>query len=138
MRNPNSNVIHAFHGADNSLGLRHVFIRDLMLECLIGIHKHEKKKSQHVRINVDLGVLEGHSPLEDKLENVVCYEDIVEQIRILTVDRHVNLLETLAQQIADLCLGDNRVQVVRVRVEKLDVLAHVASVGIEIERLNTN
>jgi dihydroneopterin aldolase len=44
-------------------------------------------------------------------------------------------VETLAEQIAALCLEDRRVRVARVRVEKLDVFVDATSVGVEIERV---
>jgi dihydroneopterin aldolase len=44
------------------------------------------------------------------------------------------LLETLAEEIAAICLQDGRVRSVRVRVEKLDIFPDAASVGVEIER----
>ena len=46
---------------------------------------------------------------------------------------HINLVETLAEAIADLCLAHRRVIEVRVMIEKLDVEPG-ASVGVEIER----
>ncbi|MHA1598894.1 MAG: dihydroneopterin aldolase, partial [Alphaproteobacteria bacterium] len=45
-------------------------------------------------------------------------------------------VETLAEDIAAMCLDDARVRSARVRVEKLDVFVEVASVGVEIERFN--
>ena len=50
---------------------------------------------------------------------------------------HVNLVETLAEDIAAMCLNDRRVLSARVRVEKLDILEHAQSVGVEIERINS-
>ena len=47
---------------------------------------------------------------------------------------HVNLVETLAERIAAMCLEDRRVLSARVRIEKLDVFAEAESVGVEIER----
>ncbi|HJO96838.1 MAG TPA: dihydroneopterin aldolase, partial [Rhodospirillales bacterium] len=49
---------------------------------------------------------------------------------------HVNLVETLAEKIAAACLKDKSIRSLRVRVEKLDVFADAASVGVEIERVN--
>jgi dihydroneopterin aldolase len=46
----------------------------------------------------------------------------------------VRLVETLAERIAEACLEDERVEHVRIRIEKLDVFADAASAGIEIER----
>ena len=49
---------------------------------------------------------------------------------------HINLVETLAEKIAVLCLANGRVRSVRVRVEKLDIVPDAQSVGVEIERFN--
>lgn len=122
--------------ADAKAGIRHVFVRDLVLPSRIGVHKHEHGKTQRVRINLDLAVLEGTAAQSDKLSEVVCYEEIVEDTRRIVDAGHINLVETLAERIADICLTDPRVRLVRVRVEKLDAFDDVGAVGIEIERRN--
>lgn len=122
--------------ADARAALRHVFVRDLMLDARIGVHQHEKLGPQRIRVNIDLAVWEKDADgIGDQLANVVCYEEVVSAIRALVTEGHVNLVETLAEQIAALCLEDRRVRVARVRVEKLDVFADVTSVGVEIERV---
>jgi len=117
-------------------GLRHVFVRDLVGVCSIGVYAHEKEARQRVRINIDLGVREDGHDLGDRLDNVVSYETIVVRARAIMADGHVNLCETLAERIAALCLQDPRVRTARVRIEKLDVFSDTASVGVEIERLS--
>ncbi len=116
--------------------MRRILIRDLILACGIGAHRHERDARQRVRINLDLAVREGTEPIADDLRNVVCYDEIVGGVRRLAGSGHVNLVETLAERIAALCLADARIRIARVRVEKLDVYADVASVGVEIERFN--
>jgi dihydroneopterin aldolase len=122
--------------ADAAAGLRHVFVRDLVVACNIGIHQHEKTGPQRVRISVDLGVLEGLAPHDDRLENVVCYEEIVTRVRGIVADGHINLAETLAERIASVCLQNPLCRSARVRVEKLDVFADANGAGVEIERLS--
>ncbi len=119
--------------ADARKAIRHVFVRDLLLVCRIGVHRHETVQPQRVRINLDLAVREDRE-LQDDLMNVVCYERLTDAVRALVAGRHIKLLETLAEEIAAICLADGRVQSVRVRIEKLDVFADAASVGVEIER----
>ncbi len=131
-----SNVVHAFRIADAQNSVRHMFIHDLVLTCLIGVHKLERKKPQRVRINLDLAVLEDSEGAVDNLDDVVCYEDVADRIRDLVDSGHVNLVETLAEQIAELCLDDERVRTARIRIEKLDVFEDAASAGVEIERFN--
>ena len=130
------NVVHPLPIADAHRAVRHVFIRDLVLECCVGVHGHERQADQRVRINLDLAVQESDIGLDDNLDNVVCYEDIANTIRAIVGQGHVNLVETLAEKIAAACLKDKCIRSLRVRVEKLDVFADAASVGVEIERVN--
>ena len=120
--------------ANAGQALRHVFIRDFMVECLIGVYEHEKCSPQRVRINLDLAVDEGEHPIIDDILNVVSYETMANGILAIADEGHVNLVETLAERIADMCFDDKRVDSVRVRIEKLDILENAGSVGVEIER----
>lgn len=130
-------VVQPLRIADAKNSIRHVFIRDYMVDCSIGIHGHEKDNDQRVRINLDLAVVEGGQPFDDDIQNVICYEQMANGILQIVGQGHVNLVETLAENIATMCLEDRRVTSVRVRVEKLDILADAESVGVEIERFNS-
>jgi dihydroneopterin aldolase len=124
---------HPLRIADARNAIRHVFLRDLILMCRIGVHRHEEAASQRVRINLDLAVRDDRD-LEDELSNVVCYEQITRAVRAIVAGRHIRLVETLAEEIAGMCLADPRVRSARVRVEKLDIFPDATSVGVEIER----
>jgi 7,8-dihydroneopterin aldolase/epimerase/oxygenase len=128
MRKPEPYII-----ADAERGIRHVFIRDLVLEAQIGVWRHEEGKHQPVRINVDLAV-EDLIDLGDDLAKVVDYGGIDKKIRALIAQGHIRLVETLAERIAAACFEDPRVKTARVRVEKLHALADAESAGVEIER----
>ena len=123
------------HPADKN---RRVFVKDLVLDCLIGVHRHERDGSQRVRINLNLTVSEASIPINDQLSNVLCYERLVVKVRQLATSEHVNLVETLAERLADLCLDQPNVQSVKVQVEKLDVFYDASSVGVEIDRSKNN
>ncbi|WP_144299958.1 dihydroneopterin aldolase [Elioraea rosea] len=127
--------------AQAALALRHVFVRDLVLEASVGVHPHEKEAAQRIRLNIDLGVeddgaraLSRQAVGRDDLSRVVDYEAIATAARAIVSSGHVMLVETLAERIAEACLLDRRVRLARVRVEKLDAIVGAGSVGIEIER----
>lgn len=127
--------------ADAARGLRHVFLRDMVLRASIGVHPPEHETPQRIRINVDLGVEDdGARPLSrtpigrDDLARVVDYEQIANAVRAIAAAGHIRLVETLAERIAEACLLDARVHLVRIRVEKLDIFDDAASAGVEIER----
>ena len=121
--------------------LRHVFLRDMVLKASIGVHPHEHGMTQRVRINVDLGVkdepargVSRAAVTRERLSRVVDYEAVADRVRAIVSAGHVVLVETMAERIAESCLEDSRVQLARVRVEKLDVFIDAASAGVEIER----
>lgn len=120
--------------ADATRSVRHVFVRDYVTDAEIGVWEHEKDTRQKVRINVDLSVLENNDHHGDQLDKVVCYNDIVLNMQAIISQGHINLVETLAEEIATMTLVDNRVIGTRVRVEKLEAVEGAASVGVEIER----
>lgn len=120
------------HVANAAARLRHVFVRDLDLQALIGIYDHEKLKPQRVVVNIDLSVQEGSG--DDDISHVVSYEIIVKKVEAIIAEGHINLVETLCERIAESCLKDKRVMAARVRVEKPDIIPNARSVGVEIER----
>ncbi|HEY2616862.1 MAG TPA: dihydroneopterin aldolase [Acetobacteraceae bacterium] len=127
--------------ASGTRALRHMFLRDMVLNASIGVHPHEHAAPQRVRINVDLGVEDdGARPLSrqpvgrDELARVVDYEKLAARVRGIVASGHVRLVETLAERIAETCLLDRRVHLARVRVEKLDIFADATSAGVEVER----
>ena len=120
-----------------SANLRRILVSDLVIPCEIGVFPHEHGKKQRVRINLDLEVAAGDKPLADNLRNTVSYGEIIDRIRdMIARDGRTNLVETLAERIAALCLADRRVRAAKVRVEKLDVYPDGTIVGVAIERIN--
>jgi len=140
---------HRLRLADARQGVRHVFLRDMVLDASVGVHAFERQARQRIRINVDLAVsdpleietsaagISRAAPGRDELSRVVDYEAVAKSVRAIVASGHVSLLETLAERVAAACLLDLRVQVVRVSIEKLDIFEDTASVGVEIERVQS-
>lgn len=120
--------------ADAARAIRHVFIHDLVLDAQIGVHPHERGRAQPIRVNVDLGVIEGPNRTSDRPRDIVCYQELADTIRAIVAEGHVLLVETLAERIAQACLADPRVQSARIRIEKPQAISDAASAGVEIER----
>lgn len=111
-----------------------ILVRDLVLPWRIGVRRHEVDRRQRVRINLDLIVREQADPSADNYGDVTCYERIIERIRQMAEAGHVKLAETVAHNIASMCLTDPNAVEVTVRVEKLEAIHDAASVGVEITR----
>ena len=109
-------------------------MRDLKIPAMIGVYDFEKDAHQLVCINVDLTTDDKGAPLDDDFNNTVSYETTVIGIKNIIAAGHINLVETLADKIAEFCLSDARVHSVKVNVEKPDIIPEAAGVGVEIER----
>ncbi len=123
-----------FAPSDEAAGRYLIRIRDLVLPANIGVYESERHGPQRIRINVELQMAGHAGPLNDDVANVLSYDDVIDGIRAVLRRGHINLVETLAEEIAALCLIDPRSRRVRVSVDKLDVVPNAASVGVEIER----
>jgi len=113
---------------------RLIFIRDLELIASVGVYEHEKRYEQRVVVSLELFVDDGYDGRSDRLELVYDYDAAIASVKETISEGHVNLIETLAERIAERCLEDARVEATRVRIEKPDVLPACRAIGIEIER----
>jgi len=112
---------------------RRIFLRNYALDVNIGIHDFERRGAQRVVINVDLFVdLAQTTPHQDKIFEVVDYDFIRQSIRARIGRGHINLQETLCDDIARTLLAHPAVRAVRVSTEKPDVYPESEGVGVEV------
>ena len=128
-------AVPASQASGPAFGIRHVLIKDLELMTMIGVHDAERRAPQRVLVNVDLSVREAGPASGDRLDDVLDYSVIVGKIEETVKAGHINLVETLAERVAAVCLEDARVTTAEVRIEKPDVIANAGSVGVEIRRV---
>ena len=110
-----------------------VLIKNLILDAKIGIHSFEKDSKQAIRINLTIDIIPPKKFSDSSLNNVVDYEKIVNGIKSLVIEEHTNLVEVLAQKIANLCLGYKKAQSVTISIEKLEIIEETESVGIKVK-----
>ena len=112
---------------------RRIFVREVVMEARIGIQPSELAAPQRVVLSVDLFVpLAVSTPKEDGIHEVVDYDFVRTSIRERIEVGHINLQETLVDDIARTLLAHPAVRAVRVTSEKPDVYEDVEAVGIEV------
>ena len=109
-----------------------ISLRDHVVEVDIGAFQLERGARQRVRFNVVVEVRPQAGPLEDDVDRILSYEVLVEAIDIELAAERLNLLETLAERVAERVLKEPRAMRVFVRVEKLDIGPY--ALGVEIVR----
>ena len=112
-------------------GMRRIFLRNFALSCSIGIHPSERAARQRVLVNVDLFV-DGAAAAPDRIDAVLDYDFLRAEITRLAESRHFDLQETLAQEIAAICMAKPGLLAVRVSTEKPDVYPDCDAIGLEL------
>jgi dihydroneopterin aldolase len=114
-------------------GCRRLFLSDYAVPIRIGVHDFEKQAEQRVLINVDLYVpLALSTPKSDALSEVLDYDFIRRSIRERVARGHIELQETLVDDIVALMLAHPMVMAARVSTAKPDVYPDCAAVGVEV------
>ena len=111
-----------------------IYIRDLALRCIIGVYPEEKREKQDVIINIVLECDHSAAAKSDNLDDAIDYKGLKKAVIKLVEASHFNLIETLADRIAQLCLQHPKVQRATVTVDKPAALRFARSVAVEISR----
>lgn len=118
------------------LECRRIFLRNHVVAVRIGAHDFEKTQAQRVVFNVELFVpYEVSTPQADDLAEVVDYDFVRELIAARIAQGHVELQETLCDDLAAQLLAHPRVQAVRLSSNKPDVYPDCEAVGVEVFRM---
>jgi 7,8-dihydroneopterin aldolase/epimerase/oxygenase len=119
-----------------TLECRRIFLRNHAVPVRIGAHDFEKSQAQQVVFNVELFVPYALStPQTDDLAEVVDYDFVRELIAARIGQGHVELQETLCDDLAAQMLAHHRVQAVRLSSSKPDVYPDCEAVGVEVFRM---
>jgi dihydroneopterin aldolase len=108
-----------------------LIVRDFVLPMFVGAYGREREKPQRVCFNV-VAEINRRSRVPKDMRDVFSYDIIVDAIRRIAGEGHVDLLETLAERIAQELLLHPDIARVTLKLEKLDI--GPAIVGIEIVR----
>jgi dihydroneopterin aldolase len=112
--------------------LDRISVRDFICDVEIGAFQSERGVTQRIRFNVVLEVGHSTAAQDDDVDKVLSYDTIVDAIEEQLRTERINLLETLAERVAQRCLDDRRSIRVFVRIEKLDRIP--GTLGVEIVR----
>ncbi len=106
--------------APSDLGRDCIFVKDWVIDCNIGVYAEEKGVTQKVRIFIDAYLAPNVRAADDDMDTVPSYTDIIDAVNERTAEGHINLIETLAEDVAARVLTDKRIDAMRVRIEKLE------------------
>lgn len=112
--------------------LDRISLRDHIVSVEIGAFEVERAVTQRLSFNVVVEVADVQESLNDDVDKILSYDRVTDAISDVLAQTRVNLLETLAEDVANLILSAPQAQRVFVRIEKLDRGA--GKLGVEIVR----
>ena len=132
MKKNNFKIIELKPIKDKSSVKRTVFIKDFVIQEIIGIHNYEKTKKQEIKFNIVIDVNQNVIPNEKNIKSIVDYEKIVNKLKKLANEKKYNFLESLAEDSFDEIFKDKRINSVKIKIEKPDAIKNADSVGVEV------
>ena len=109
-----------------------ISLRDHVVDVEIGAFQKERGHRQRVMFNVVVEVKPAPRPLNDDVDLILSYDRITEAIGTELAAERLNLLETLAERVAERILAEPQAMRAFVRIEKLDIGPY--KLGVEIVR----
>jgi dihydroneopterin aldolase len=111
-----------------------VFISQLAVDMVIGVYDFEKVKQQRLLIDIEMARDIRGAAAADDLNQTVDYAVVSQRVTELLQQQPIELIETVAERIADLLLSEFAVQAVRVQVDKPAAVPAARTVGVRISR----
>lgn len=114
-----------------------IFLNSMKAETLIGVYDWERTRKQTIILDLDITLPE-KSVQKDDIQETIHYGEVCERVRNALKERDFQLLESLAEYVAQLILNDFQAASVCVKITKPGILPNVREVGVQITRCAEN
>ena len=111
-----------------------IFLHDLRVETVVGIWDWERKIRQTVRIDLEMGASIARAAASDSIDDTLNYKNVAKRVQEFVAESEYQLVETLAENIAQVVLSEFEVPWVRLRVSKPGAIRGAEDVGVLIHR----
>jgi dihydroneopterin aldolase len=111
-----------------------VFLRDLRIDTVIGIYAWERRIRQTVSLDLEMGADIRKAAASDAITDTLNYKAVAKRVISFVQASQFQLVETLAERIAELILAEFQVPWLRLRLNKAGAVRGARDVGVIIER----
>lgn len=112
-----------------------IFLYDLRVETIVGIWEWERRIRQTVSIDLEMGADIAKAAATDSIEDTLNYKEVAKRIKQFVGDSEFQLVETMAEKIAEIILSEFDIPWVDVRVNKPGAIRDSRDVGVRIRRV---
>ncbi len=120
---------------DAARSYQRVILRDLVTEVPLGLHAWERHKERPQRIVVNVELFAHTDGTFGSRETIVDYDEIRNELKAWRARDHVELIETLLEDLVALCFRNARVEACRVSIVKPDIFNEAGGAGVEVYRV---
>ena len=111
-----------------------IFLHGLKVDCVIGVWEWERRIIQTIIIDLDMAFDVQRAAKSDDISDTLSYRDVAKRVTAHVQVAKANLIERLAEEVADIILEEFSAKWCRVRVNKRGAVTHAGDVGVLIER----
>jgi len=120
---------------DASRGYQRVILRDIVAEVRLGLHPWERHPERPQRIVVNVELFAHQDEPFGVRDSIVDYDAIRDELKAWSKRAHVDLIETLLEELVALCFRDGQVEACRVSIVKPDIFNEAGGAGVEVYRV---
>lgn len=111
-----------------------IYLKDLRIDTIIGIYDWERRTRQTVILDIEMGADIKKAAQNDDIGDTLNYKGVAKRLISFVEDSKFELVETLAERIAEILLNEFKVPWLRLQLNKQGAVRGVRDVGVIIER----
>ena len=111
-----------------------IFLHDLRVETIVGIWDWERKIRQTVSIDLEMAADIRNAAASDSIDDTLDYKLVSKRVQQFVSESSFQLIETLAEKVAEVILNEFDLPWVEVRLSKPGAIRGAKNVGVKIHR----
>ena len=111
-----------------------IHIEQLKINCVVGVNEWERKVRRHIIVDLTLETNAAKAAKKDNIEDAIDYITVSERVTRFVQASSYLLIETLAEKIANVVLGEFPISRIRLKLSKPGAISNAKSVSVSIER----
>ena len=111
-----------------------IYLHGLKVDCVIGVWEWERRITQPVTIDLDMGADIRRAAESDELDDTLSYKAVSKRVSEFVRESRFQLVETLAERVAGILLDEFNIPWCRVRINKTGAVRGARDVGVLVER----
>ena len=111
-----------------------IFLRNLKIDTIVGIYDWERRIKQPIILDLEMATDIKKAAATDHIDDTLNYKAVAKRVISFVEDSEFELVETLAERIAEIIVNEFKVTWLRLSLNKIGAIRGARDVGVLIER----